>query len=64
MIIPCVFLFRWTKDRRLLLVKSPERSKWVQVRPLPHAKNFPLQYDVGVSPLNFPTLIAVVSRQK
>ncbi|KAM9745753.1 zinc finger CCCH domain-containing protein 7B-like isoform 1-T2 [Menidia menidia] len=36
----------WTKDRRVLLVKSPERSKWVQVRPLPHAKNFPLQYDM------------------
>uniref|UniRef100_A0A3B4Y2R6 Zinc finger CCCH-type containing 7B n=1 Tax=Seriola lalandi dorsalis TaxID=1841481 RepID=A0A3B4Y2R6_SERLL len=36
----------WTKDRRVLLVKSLERSKWVQVRPLPHAKNFPLQYDI------------------
>uniref|UniRef100_A0A4W6DF91 Zinc finger CCCH-type containing 7B n=1 Tax=Lates calcarifer TaxID=8187 RepID=A0A4W6DF91_LATCA len=36
----------WTKDRRILLVRSPERSKWVQVRPLPHAKNFPVQYDI------------------
>nr|XP_046271266.1 zinc finger CCCH domain-containing protein 7B-like isoform X2 [Scatophagus argus] len=36
----------WTKDRRLLLVKSAERSKWVQVRPLPHARNFPMQYDI------------------
>uniref|UniRef100_A0A8C6KLL0 Zinc finger CCCH-type containing 7B n=1 Tax=Nothobranchius furzeri TaxID=105023 RepID=A0A8C6KLL0_NOTFU len=36
----------WTKDRRVLLVKSPERSKWVQVRPLPHAKNPPLYYDM------------------
>ncbi|XP_073349800.1 zinc finger CCCH domain-containing protein 7B-like isoform X2 [Pagrus major] len=36
----------WTKDRWLLLVKSLERSKWVQVRPLPHAKNFPVQYDI------------------
>ncbi|XP_047428625.1 zinc finger CCCH domain-containing protein 7B-like [Mugil cephalus] len=36
----------WTKERRVLLVKSPERSKWVQVRPLPHAKNFPLYYDM------------------
>nr|XP_020443495.1 zinc finger CCCH domain-containing protein 7B-like isoform X2 [Monopterus albus] len=36
----------WTKDRRVLLVMSLERSKWVQVRPLPHAKNFPLQYDI------------------
>uniref|UniRef100_A0A3Q0RPX0 Zinc finger CCCH-type containing 7B n=1 Tax=Amphilophus citrinellus TaxID=61819 RepID=A0A3Q0RPX0_AMPCI len=34
----------WTKDRRVLLVKSSERSKWVQVRPLPHAKDFPAQY--------------------
>ncbi|KAK5616124.1 hypothetical protein CRENBAI_017132 [Crenichthys baileyi] len=36
----------WTKERRVLLVRSSERSKWVQVRPLPHAKNFPLQYDM------------------
>lgn len=36
----------WTKDRWLLLVKSMERSKWVPVRPLPHAKNFPLYYDI------------------
>ncbi|XP_041812096.1 zinc finger CCCH domain-containing protein 7B-like [Chelmon rostratus] len=36
----------WTKERRILLVKSLERSKWVQVRPLPHVKNFPLQYDM------------------
>lgn len=36
----------WTKDRRVLLVRSAERSKWVQVRPLPHAKNFPLQYEI------------------
>uniref|UniRef100_A0A667X461 Zinc finger CCCH-type containing 7B n=1 Tax=Myripristis murdjan TaxID=586833 RepID=A0A667X461_9TELE len=36
----------WTKERRVLLVKSPGRNKWVQVRPLPHAKNYPLQYDL------------------
>ncbi|XP_044038473.1 zinc finger CCCH domain-containing protein 7B-like isoform X2 [Siniperca chuatsi] len=36
----------WTKERWALLVKSLERSKWVQVRPLPHAKNFPVQYDI------------------
>ncbi|KAM6905372.1 zinc finger CCCH domain-containing protein 7B-like [Xenentodon cancila] len=36
----------WTKERRILLVKSSERSKWAQVRPLPHAKNFPVQYDM------------------
>ncbi|KAM6913417.1 zinc finger CCCH domain-containing protein 7B-like [Lycodopsis pacificus] len=36
----------WTKERWVLLVKSLERSKWVQIRPLPHAKNFPVQYDI------------------
>ncbi|KAM8844443.1 zinc finger CCCH domain-containing protein 7B-like isoform 2-T2 [Spinachia spinachia] len=36
----------WTKERWVLLVKSLERSKWVQVRPLPHAKNFPVQYEI------------------
>ncbi|XP_008298166.1 zinc finger CCCH domain-containing protein 7B isoform X2 [Stegastes partitus] len=36
----------FTKERRVLLAKSPERSKWVQVRPLPHAKNFPMYYDI------------------
>ncbi|XP_042360267.1 zinc finger CCCH-type containing 7Ba [Plectropomus leopardus] len=36
----------WTKEKWVLLVKSLERSKWVKVRPLPHAKNFPLQYDI------------------
>uniref|UniRef100_A0A096MCJ4 Zinc finger CCCH-type containing 7B n=1 Tax=Poecilia formosa TaxID=48698 RepID=A0A096MCJ4_POEFO len=36
----------WTKERRVLLVRSSERSKWVNVRPLPHAKNFPLYYDM------------------
>ncbi|KAK2833770.1 hypothetical protein Q5P01_017659 [Channa striata] len=35
----------WTKDRRVLLVKSLERSKWVQVRPLPQAK-FPMEYEL------------------
>ncbi|KAM4716523.1 zinc finger CCCH domain-containing protein 7B-like isoform 1-T2 [Anableps anableps] len=36
----------WTKERRVLLVRSTERTKWVQVRPLPHAKNFPMYYDM------------------
>ncbi|KAM7386464.1 hypothetical protein PAMA_009197 [Pampus argenteus] len=36
----------WTKERQVLLVKSLERSKWVQIRPLPHAKNYPLHYDI------------------
>lgn len=38
----------WTKDKRILLVKSleRERSKWVMVRTLPHCKHFPLHYDI------------------
>lgn len=36
----------WTKDKRILLVKSLERSKWVMVRTLPHCKHFPLHYDI------------------
>ncbi|KAF6720108.1 Zinc finger CCCH domain-containing protein 7B [Oryzias melastigma] len=40
----------WTKDQRVLLVLSSERNKWVQVRPLPHTKNFPFYYDVGLVP--------------
>ncbi|KTG42806.1 hypothetical protein cypCar_00030289 [Cyprinus carpio] len=38
----------WTKDRRVLLVRSHERKKWVTVRPLPFAKTFPQQYDICV----------------
>ncbi len=56
----CVVIFRWTKERWVLLVKSLERSKWVQVRPLPHAKNFPVHYDVGVPPLLLCTLLQQV----
>ncbi|XP_078140633.1 zinc finger CCCH domain-containing protein 7B-like [Centroberyx gerrardi] len=36
----------WIKERRVLLVKSLERNKWVQVRAPPFAKNYPLQYDI------------------
>ncbi|XP_056143694.1 zinc finger CCCH domain-containing protein 7B-like [Lampris incognitus] len=36
----------WTKERRVLLVKSLERNKWVQVRPPPYSKNYPAQYDI------------------
>uniref|UniRef100_A0A673JIH3 Zinc finger CCCH domain-containing protein 7B-like n=1 Tax=Sinocyclocheilus rhinocerous TaxID=307959 RepID=A0A673JIH3_9TELE len=42
----------WTKDRRVLLVKSHERKKWVSVRPLPFAKTFPQQYDICIHVLN------------
>ncbi|XP_051569358.1 zinc finger CCCH domain-containing protein 7B-like isoform X2 [Myxocyprinus asiaticus] len=38
----------WTKERRVLLVKSHEKKKWVTVRPLPFAKTFPQQFDICV----------------
>lgn len=43
---------RWTRDRWLLLVRSSEKSRWVPVRPIPHSKNFPLHYDVGLASSN------------
>ncbi|XP_043943032.1 zinc finger CCCH domain-containing protein 7B [Protopterus annectens] len=36
----------WTKERRVLLIMSKERKKWVAVRPLPSIRNFPQQYDI------------------
>lgn len=36
----------FNKERSVLLARSSERSKWVQIRPLPHAKNFPMYYDI------------------
>ncbi|XP_041735551.1 zinc finger CCCH domain-containing protein 7B-like isoform X1 [Coregonus clupeaformis] len=36
----------WTKERRVLLVKSFEGKKWVMVRTLPFAKTYPQQYDI------------------
>ncbi|XP_075999015.1 zinc finger CCCH domain-containing protein 7B-like isoform X2 [Genypterus blacodes] len=36
----------WPKEQRILLVKSLVKGKWVHVRPLPHAKNFPVQYEI------------------
>uniref|UniRef100_A0A8D3A233 Zinc finger CCCH-type containing 7B n=1 Tax=Scophthalmus maximus TaxID=52904 RepID=A0A8D3A233_SCOMX len=38
----------WTKERRVLLVKSFERKKWVVVRPLPFSRTYPQQYDMCV----------------
>ncbi|XP_039621424.1 zinc finger CCCH domain-containing protein 7B-like isoform X2 [Polypterus senegalus] len=38
----------WTKERRVLLVMSFERKKWVVVRPLPFSRAFPQQYDMCV----------------
>ncbi|XP_072889563.1 zinc finger CCCH domain-containing protein 7B [Hemitrygon akajei] len=36
----------WTKERRVMLVMSNERKKWVAIRPLPPCKNIPQQYDL------------------
>lgn len=41
--------FSWTKERRVLLVKSFEKKKWVVVRPLPFSRTYPQQYDVSSS---------------
>ncbi|KAJ8387584.1 hypothetical protein AAFF_G00152800 [Aldrovandia affinis] len=38
----------WTKERRVLLVKSFEKKKWVVVRPLPFSRSYPQQYDMCV----------------
>lgn len=40
--------FRWTKDRRVVLVMSNERKKWMTIRPLPTKKQVPLQFDVSM----------------
>lgn len=42
--------FSWTKERRVLLVMSKAKKKWVSVRPLPSIRNFPQQYDVSPVP--------------
>ncbi|XP_025904814.1 zinc finger CCCH domain-containing protein 7A isoform X2 [Nothoprocta perdicaria] len=36
----------WTKDRRVVLVMSNERKKWMTIRPLPTKKQVPLQFDL------------------
>lgn len=42
-----VCFLSWTKERRVLLVKSFEKKKWVVVRPLPFSRSYPQQYDVS-----------------
>ncbi|XP_053109890.1 zinc finger CCCH domain-containing protein 7B isoform X8 [Hemicordylus capensis] len=42
----------WTKERRVLLVKSKAKKKWVFVRPLPSIRNFPQQYDLCIHAQN------------
>ncbi|NWT45107.1 Z3H7A protein, partial [Chroicocephalus maculipennis] len=39
----------WTKDRRVVLVMSNERKKWMTIRPLPAKKQVPLQFDLLLS---------------
>ncbi|XP_014375414.1 zinc finger CCCH domain-containing protein 7A isoform X4 [Alligator sinensis] len=43
----------WTKDRRVVLVMSNERKKWMTIRPLPTKKQVPLQFDVCFLKLTF-----------
>lgn len=54
---PSIFgssLLSWTKERRVLLVKSFEKKKWVVVRPLPFSRTYPQQYDVSAWIFFFP----------
>lgn len=46
---PPALSYSWTKERRVLLVMSKAKRKWVSVRPLPSIRNFPQQYDVSAS---------------
>lgn len=47
--MPSLCPLSWTKERRVLLVKSFEKKKWVVVRPLPFSRTYPQQYDVSPS---------------
>ncbi|XP_078539163.1 zinc finger CCCH domain-containing protein 7B [Lissotriton helveticus] len=38
----------YTKDRRILLVMSKAKKKWISVRPLPSVRSFPQQYDLCI----------------
>ncbi|KFQ23913.1 Zinc finger CCCH domain-containing protein 7B, partial [Merops nubicus] len=42
----------WTKERRVLLVMSKAKKKWVSVRPLPSIRTFPQQYDLCIHAQN------------
>lgn len=54
-------LSSWTKERRVLLVKSFEKKKWVVVRPLPFSRTYPQQYDVSLSPSSTPSYLPPVA---
>ncbi|KAM4632242.1 zinc finger CCCH domain-containing protein 7A isoform 1-T4 [Discoglossus pictus] len=36
----------WTKERRVVLVMSNERKKWITIRPFPTKKPIPLQFEL------------------
>ncbi|KAM4021759.1 uncharacterized protein ACNLHF_027074 [Anomaloglossus baeobatrachus] len=38
----------WTKDKRVLLVMSKSKNKWVPIRALPSIRSFPQQYEICV----------------
>lgn len=38
----------WTKDKRVLLMMSESKKKWVPIRPLPSIRSFPQQYEICV----------------
>ncbi|KAM5148055.1 zinc finger CCCH domain-containing protein 7B-like [Mantella aurantiaca] len=38
----------WTKDKRVLLMMSKSKKKWVPIRPLPSIRTFPQQYEICV----------------
>lgn len=41
------FFSSWSKERRVVLVSSVERRKWIEVRPLPMRKPAPAQFEVS-----------------
>uniref|UniRef100_UPI00398F3997 zinc finger CCCH domain-containing protein 7B isoform X2 n=1 Tax=Pristiophorus japonicus TaxID=55135 RepID=UPI00398F3997 len=42
----------WAKERRVMLLMSNERKKWVAIRPLPSCRNIPQQYDLCIHVAN------------
>ncbi|XP_072277266.1 zinc finger CCCH domain-containing protein 7B isoform X2 [Pyxicephalus adspersus] len=38
----------WTNDKRVLLLMSKSKKKWVPIRPLPSIRSFPQQYEICV----------------
>ncbi|XP_018421265.1 PREDICTED: zinc finger CCCH domain-containing protein 7B [Nanorana parkeri] len=38
----------WTKDKRVFLLMSKSKKKWIPIRPLPSIRSFPQQYEICV----------------